>query len=87
MEKKGQQRNIKILNVIKHNKKIYLIKIYKKKIYWILDIGKRRIKKTMIYRMYLAEIRIKKNYHELYDEIFSYFSKFSKSQKMFINRV
>ena len=31
--------------------------------------------------MYLAEIRIKKNYHSLYDEIFGYFSKFSKVKK------
>ena len=41
-EKRGNKEISKFLNVIKHNKKIYVIKIYKKKIYWILNINKRK---------------------------------------------
>ena len=82
VEKRGNKEISKFLNVIKHNKKIYVIKIYKKKKFIGYSIlVKERIKKTMIYRMYLAEIRIKKNYHSFYDEIFGYFSKFSKVKK------
>ena len=82
-KKRGNKEISKFLSVIKHNKKIYLIKIYKKKkfIGYSILTKEEKIKKTNIYRMYLAEIRIKKNYYVPYDEIFDYFSKFSKIKK------
>ena len=81
-EKRGNKEISKFLSVIKHNKEIYLIKIYKKKKFIGYSIlTKEKIKKTNIYRMHLAEIRIKKNYYVPYDEIFDYFSKFSKIKK------
>ena len=81
MEKRSFNEITNYINIIKHNKEIFIVKIYMhKNIIGYSVLAKEKIKNTNIHRMYLAEIRIKKTFEKYIDQIFEYFSDFSKNK-------
>tara|TARA_B100000989_G_scaffold296585_1_gene280161 strand:- start:1157 stop:2221 length:1065 start_codon:yes stop_codon:yes gene_type:complete len=81
MEKRSNYEIRNYINVIKHNKEIFILKIYKqKKLIGYIILAKEKFKEIKVYRMYLAEIRINKNYLNYIDDVFEFISEFSKKK-------
>lgn len=81
IEKRSGSEISNYLNIIKHNKEIFVIKIYKKnKFVGYSILVKEKIKKLKIFRMYLAEIRLENSNQNTVNEIFEYLSEFSKKK-------
>tara|TARA_B100000886_G_scaffold340338_1_gene309278 strand:+ start:51 stop:1115 length:1065 start_codon:yes stop_codon:yes gene_type:complete len=81
IEKRSENEISNYLNIIKHNKEIFVIKIYKKyKFVGYSVLVKEKIKQLKIFRMYLAEIRLENSNQDTVNEIFEYLSEFSKKK-------
>ena len=82
MEKRSNHELKKYLNIISHNKNIYIIKIYKKSFFvGYAILVKEKIRNSKYHRMYMAEIRVNNNCLNNINEIFNYFTTFSKKKK------
>ena len=81
MEKRSNHELKKYLNIISHNKNIYIIKIYKKSFFvGYAILVKEKIRNSKYHRMYMAEIRVNNNCLNNINEIFNYFTTFQKKK-------
>ena len=70
------------VQLVSHNKNIYIIKIYKKSFFvGYAILVKEKIRNSKYHRMYMAEIRMNNNCQNNINEVFNHMAIFSKKKK------